>query len=917
MDTQENVVNYDYLSKEYGYKRYRCKICGGVFWSRVPRDTCPDRPCSKYEFLFKERGGINQLSIQDVREKFINFLVSRGHGLVDPYPVLAKWRNDLYLTIASIVVFQPVVTEGLVDPPHNPLVIVQPSIRLADIDNVGLTFGRHLSSFEMGGMHAFNKPGKFIYWSEGIFENTVQFFAKEIGIDLDDLVFKEGWWEGGGNAGPAPEVLVDGMELATLVHMAYKVEDGKYVPNPVMVVDCGYGIERIAWFAQRSPTGFHAVYQDLVKVYGDVLGVSEPPYEVLKKVVYELSDKEIGGVEEFSNYIVKLGLVEHQKELVNSIYLYSTLDHIRTLLLMLSDGIVPSNTGEGYLARLVLRRLLRNLIKLGVEYHKLEDVVLELVDKQISFWKSDYIYGKFERRRNYVVDVISLETNKFVNTVMRGIEVIEKMIKKKRKIETDELVEVYDSHGIPPEIVAEKAKAYGIEIHVPPNFYSLIASKHASPGMLVKEKERGLPDEISSWASTFPPTIRVFHEDPYASKIEARVLGVRGNYVVLDRAVAYPWAGGQDHDEGIIRFSDKIYRIRYVGKVGDVVVHVLEEEPDFKVGDRVLVEIDWNRRYQLMKHHTATHIILAAARSVLGEHVWQAGAEKTVEKARLDITHHKPLSREEVEKIEALANEIVNSRTELRFNYLNRFEAETKYGLKIYQGGAVYSPVLRIVEIPGWDAQACFGTHLKNTAEVGGIKIINAERIQDGVVRLEFIAGRKLVEHISKLEMEREKALEILGARGQNLEEVARKLKNNLEEVQLALEKYRDLMYKLTVDFATKEKSTVCGVDVAYVELPFFDEKLSKRLTEKLVFEQKMALVLVAGEFLEISIEPGFSSARGIDLRKVLAQLREYGVKGGGKPDHVTGRLSQRLTREIVLSALERAICGSSIEGRS
>ncbi|MEM4663628.1 MAG: alanine--tRNA ligase [Desulfurococcaceae archaeon] len=909
MESEKGIVNYNYLEKEYGFHRYKCKVCGEYFWSRVPRDTCPDRPCSKYEFLYKNYSRVKPLSLNDVRKKFIEFLVRRGHGLVDPYPVLAKWRNDLYLTIASIVVFQPAVTEGIVDPPYNPLVIVQPSIRLTDIDNVGLTFGRHLSSFEMGGMHAFNKPGKQVYWSEGIFENTIRFFVDEIGVDIDELVFKEGWWEGGGNAGPAPEVLVDGMELATLVHMAYKVSNGRYELNPVLVVDCGYGIERIAWFTQKSPTGFHAVYQDLLKFYKDALSVEEPPDDVLRRIVYELSNKELNSVEELSHYVSKTEFRDYHKELVNSVYLYSTLDHVRTLMLMLSDGIVPSNTGEGYLARLVIRRLLRNLVKLGVEHHRLRDTLLELVNRQIEFWKGDYIYGKFENYREYINDVVSLEAEKFISTLMRGMEILEKIIRRKKTITVEDLVEIYDSHGIPPEVVAERAKAFGVSISIPSNFYALLASKHLSPGVLIKEKEHELPEEISKWASTFPPTARIFHEDPYATRTEATVLGVKENFVVLDRTVAYPWAGGQDHDDGVIIFNGQVYKIVLIGKVGDVIVNVLDRPPVFSVGDKVVVEIDWKKRYQLMKHHTATHIVLAATRKVLGDHVWQAGAEKTVKKARLDITHHKLPTREEIKRIEELANSIVNSRLDLKFNYLDRFTAESAYGLKIYQGGAVYTPVLRIVEIPGWDAQACFGTHLRNTIEVGGIKIINVERIQDGVIRLEFIAGQRLVEYVGELEEERERALEAIGIRGVKLEDAVKKLKTSLDEVEKNLDMYRGAFYKALMEKIDREKRSICGLDVVVVETPFKDEKLSKMITEELVFRQKMLLVLIAGDLVEISVTPEKARELGVDLRNVMQKLSQYGVKGGGKQDHVTGRILQRINKEVILEAVESVLC--------
>jgi len=909
VDSVEKIVNYEYLSKRYGYERYKCSVCGEYFWSIIPRDKCPDRPCSKYDFLYKDYKYVKPLSLSEVRGKFIDFLKRKGHGVIDPYPVLAKWRNDLYLTIASIVVFQPEATDGLTEPPHNPLVIIQPSIRLTDIDNVGLTFGRHLSSFEMGGMHAFNKPGKFIYWSEGIIDNTIEFFTKEIGVSIEDLVFKEGWWEGGGNAGPAPEVLIDGMEVATLVHMAYKVINGKYELNPVLVVDCGYGIERIAWFTQKTPTGFHAIYGSLVDEYKNILGVEEPPHDVLKKIVYLLSDKELKSIDEFVREINAIGYGEYLRELVDSIYLYSVLDHVRTLSLMLSDGIVPSNTGEGYLARLVMRRLLRNLAKLRVEYSKLPDIVAELFNRQIEYWRNDYIYGKFEKHKDYILDVAVLETNKFINTILRGVEVVDKVLKRRKALSIDELVELYDSHGIPPEFVAERAEQQGLHIEVPRDFYSMIAARHTSPSQLVKSREHELPGDVAKWAVSYGETKRLFHEDPYLTRAEAVVLGVYGKYVVLDKTIAYPWAGGQEHDEGVLRFNNEVYKLVYVGKVGDTIVHVLDREPIFKPGDSVVVEIDWSKRFTLMRHHTATHIVLAAARRVLGDHVWQAGAEKTRDKSRLDITHHKPLTPELVKEIESVANEIVNNRINLKFHYLDRFEAEDKFGVKIHQGGAVHAEKLRIVEIPGWDAQACFGTHLYNTAEVGGVKIINHERIQDGVVRLEFVAGSKLVDYIDKLEKQQDEVLSLINAKGQDVVTAVRKLVEDNKELATVVSKYRKLVEKQIITSAEREAIDICGVHTVLIEPPHRDSKLLEEVLDELVFKRKILAVIILEDSIEVSIDPETARTKNIDLRKLTPILSSHGVKGGGKQDHVIYKTPKPLGRELIVEALKKTIC--------
>ncbi|WFO75851.1 alanine--tRNA ligase [Desulfurococcaceae archaeon MEX13E-LK6-19] len=902
MTTREEPEYFSDFLKFHGYRRYTCRKCGEKFWSLVPRETCPDRPCSKYDFLINEYKSVPRLSLDEARKKFIDFFERNGHGYVDPYPVLARWRNDLYLTIASIIVFQPAVTEGIADPPYNPLVIVQPSIRLEDIDNVGLTFGRHLTSFEMAAHHAFNKPEKHIYWVNETLEYAFNFFTKELGIPAERIAFKESWWEGGGNAGPCFEVLVDGLELATLVFMKYKVIDGKYLPNKLTIVDTGYGVERITWFTQQTPTAFHAIYGDLVKKFADILGVEEPEYNVLKNIAYLTSDIDINSLEELEEIVKKNGYSEYIENIRSSIFLYTLLDHLRTLGLMLGDGIVPSNSGEGYLARLVLRRSLRTLYNLGFREDEFKKIILDLMEEEIKYWRNRYVYDKLYRNRDYILDVIEYETSKFVDTLKRGLRIVKKLLKKKH-ISTEDLIEVYDSHGIPPEIISSIARERGVEVRIPPDFYSLIAKRHASPGKLVKEKEVELPKDVVEWASKYPETKRIFHEDPYRRETTAKVLGVYKNYVVVDNTVFYPKAGGQDNDLGYMLINGKSIEIKAGYKVGDVIVHELADTSAIKPGDEVKIIIDWDRRYKLMRHHTATHIVLAAARAVLGDHVWQAGAEKTIEKGRLDITHHKPLTAEEIRKIEEIANAIIDKRIGIKFHTLKKFEAEKKYGLRIYQGGAIVADKLRIVEIPGWDAEACFGTHLRNTGEVGGLKIINVEKIQDGVIRLEYVAGTRVSEYAYSLEKTIEEVASILNTSPKEVIVSIKKFIDTYNKQRELLRKYR-LVFKESILEKLKEVTmSICGINVVILRKEVDDEEVYRDIITSLV-EKNYIVIYDNGKIIEIGLNPELSREKAIDLRKIVEVLKEkHGFKGGGKRDHVTIRYvgdSSKVVSEIL-----------------
>ncbi len=879
------------MFSERGYVRQKCKYCGEYFWSLRRRDDCGDAPCSDYTF-FRLSKSLPSLTVQESRQRFLNFFNRKGHEIIDPYPVVARWRDDLYLTIASIIVFQPHVTSGMMPPPANPLVIAQPCIRLEDIDSVGYTFGRHLTSFIMGGHHAFNYPKKKVYFKDKTVELAMEFFTKEVGIPEDELVFKESWWEGGGNAGPSFEVTVGGLELATLVFMMYEVKDGKYIEMPIKIVDTGYGIERISWFSQGVPTAFHAIYGDLLKKYYDVLGLEEPPIDLLLDAVRhsgKLSPKNKRLYMKLKKVISEdtgYSFSEVGKYLDTAVMVYALLDHIKTAELMLADGIVPSNTGEGYLARLILRRIFRILSSLGSL-----SSISNLLELQAKYWVS--LYPQLLRSLNYILDVTQHELSKFNDVLKRAPKIVSKYLKKgETGLTMDELIELYDSHGISPDMVKEISSGLGLKISVPEDFFSKVAARH-STAPIKKVKKLPLPDDVVKEASGFPPTELLFHKDPYLRKFRAKVISViKSRYVVLDKTAFYPEGGGQAHDVGFIKVDGSGIELRVVDvqKVNDVVIHVLDGKADLIKGKEVVGEIDWFRRFPLMRHHTATHIVLGAARKVLGDHVWQAGAEKTPKRARLDITHYKPIDKDELKRIEDLANKVILEGREVRTYYLPKYEAEKKYGFRLYEGGVVLQPVLRVVEIEGFDAEACFGTHVTNTKDVGAIKITSVDRIADGVVRLEYVAGTEVAEYARDLEDKVSKASEILGG---DLIARSKSVIQELSELKEKLRRYSGLYKESLINNLMANAKHINNHKLVVGEVSAEDSGLVKEILMEVSRRspEVVAAILIrrrTGYQIELSL--GDQAAKSYDASQLIKRiLRSIGGSGGGQRTHASG----------------------------
>lgn len=805
---------YSYLI-EKGFERRKCTSCGAYFWTLDgDRKTCGDPPCDTYSFIgnppLKER------DLDDMRESYLSFFERHGHKRIEPYPVVARWRDDIYLTIASIADFQPFVTSGEVPPPANPLTISQPSIRLDDLDSVGKS-GRHLTGFEMMAHHAFNFEEE-IYW----IDDTVRYCNElliELGADPASITYKEDFWEGGGNAGPCLEALIGGLELATLVFMDLVVEAGEYKPMDNRIVDTGYGLERFVWASKGSATVYDAIFPETIETLRASASVDEP-----------------GAMDK----------------------IYAIADHSRCIAWMLADGLVPSNAEAGYLARLVLRRTLRMMESLSMDM-SLSDVVS--------------LHRPLE---DHIHEMIDLETKRYKRTIERGKSLITRKLedyaREQKEVPAEEMMQLYDSHGVPPEMIKEISHSFGVKAEIPGDFYSLIAQTHSQP-TTEEEPSESLPD--------LPKTKKLYYEYPFASRFKAKLLGTFNNKIVLDQTLFYPEGGGQPADTGYLLVGNREIEVKDVQEVNGVILHETAEPIR---GEEVEGIVDFERRMALTRNHSATHIIGNASRKVLGPHIWQAGAKKGVESSRLDITHFKRIS-EEAREIEKLANLAVMKDSKINISWLDRNEAERRYGFVLYQGGVVPGEKVRVVKV-GDDVQACAGTHCNSTGEIGTIKILSTERIQDGIERIEFSVGEAAIKHIQEKDEIVNEASETLRVPISELSNAITRFFDEWKDLRKENVKLKKSLAKYESEDLEKEAIDIEGIKVVAKSIQADDEEL-KAISLDLKERNSVAILISNGRTV-VAVPSNLSNQ--IDASTIANEVCTIlGGGGGGNPEFAQG----------------------------
>ncbi len=862
--------------KEEGFERRKCSQCGKSFWTAdMKRDLCGDPSHEPYSFI-KEKP--KEVEYSEFWKRFSKFFKENGHEVIEKYPVVSRWRQDLYFTIASIQDFQRIENGRMgFEYNANPLLVPQICMRFTDIVNVGLT-GRHLTSFMMAGQHAFDYP-KHGYWRDRTIELNYKLLTEVFGVKKHGLTYVEDVWAMGdfSEFGPCLESFSNGVEIVNSVFTQFESVEGRVSELKGKVVDVGWGFERLLWFYSGADTIYDAVFpKELGFIYRNTgIKPDRKTYAKVAPFFGALDATETRNIKEHEMKVMRQAGVpeeDYHGTIKPMQAAYAIADHTRTLLFGISDGALPSNVGGGHNLRIILRRVFDFMDHYGIDLD-----IMKLIELHARDLKP--IYRDIGDSMDEMSEVISVEKKRYDNTKEDALRIVTQIIKRDERLTGERLRTLYESNGITPDFINAVAEKNGMKLELPEESYgSLMKGDFAA-----KAKSHG---NFGIEVEGIPKTARLYYNLETESK--SKVLECYGDSVILDKTPFYPEGGGQDSDRGTINGIG----VNEVRSVSGVIIHVMEKSPEFRKGSAVHCIVDRERRLRLMAHHTATHLISAAARSVLGKHAWQEGAHKGPDKAHIDVSHFERLSDSQIREIEDTANSYITHGMKVHVEELTRKEAETAYGFSIYQGHGVPGSMLRIVTIRDLDgklidAEACGGLHLSGMeSAIGLIKIIGSSRIHDGINRIEFVAGEAARDHINRLGSTIDGIARMVGI---DRDKLSTGLSARLEELQLYKEKFEKAEESLSSYIATeygrrKDRRIVMDVD--------YGRSMMKRIANSFIELNRDKLILLCNtDGHAVSAAGPDSKESALEFAKEHAKSKGLDFRGGGSKRMAEGRL--------------------------
>ena len=878
---------------------------------------------------------------KELRNSFINYFIQKGHTHVSSSSLIPFSDPTLLFTNAGMVQFKSVFT-GNEKREYKRAVSVQKCIRAGgkhnDLENVGRT-ARHHTFFEMLGNFSFGD-----YFKEGAIEMAWEFLTEvvklpkerlyatvyekddeaaaiwrdKIGVPIERIVRlgeKDNFWQMGdiGPCGPCSEILIDQgadvgcgrpecrvgcdcdrfLEIWNLVFMQYeRLKDGRLNPLPKPSIDTGMGIERLA-----------AVCQGVKSNYDSDL------FKPIIASIAELSEKSYG------------------KDNKTDISIRVIADHIRAITFAVSDGVMPSNEGRGYVLRRIMRRAARHGKFLGID----EPFMYRLVGIVVDLMKA--AYPELTDSHNYVSRVVLSEEERFINTLDFGLKVVNEIInrlkiEKKNTISGKDLFKLYDTYGFPIDLADDIAKEHGFSIDEAGFYSEMNEQKERARKSWVGAEEAKAASVYREILSSLKPTeftgydrledkgivLAIIHKD---KKVDKASEGSEVE-IVLDKSPFYAEGGGQTGDSGIITGDEwKVEVIDVRKPVPTIFVHkgkLLRGE--IKAGDRAVAKVDEQARLATARNHTATHILHSVLKYVLGDHVKQAGSFVSKERLRFDFTHFSSIDKRDLDRIEELVNERIRENADASVSVMSIDEAVNSGATALF--GEKYGERVRVVSVGDFSKELCGGTHIDAAGDIGFFKIISESSVAAGIRRIEALTGGEAYKYIKQQEDAIRNLAEALKAAPSDVVAKVEKLNLLLKEKEKEIERLKGRLSSSQAGDIITEARVIEGVRVLskkvdgldMKDLRTFGDSLRDKIKSGIIAlgsskDDKVSIVVMATK----DVQEKYSA---VDIVKEIAGI--VGGSGGGRPDmaQAGGKESARLNEamEKVYKVVEKIGAG-------
>ncbi len=846
--------------------------------------------------------------LNELRKMYLDFFESKGHLVMKSFSLIPQNDKSLLLINAGMAPLKPYFT-GQEIPPRRRVTTCQKCIRTGDIENVGKT-ARHGTFFEMLGNFSFGDYFKHeaIAWSwefltkileipadrlyPSVYQDDDEAFNiwnKEIGVDKD-RIFRFGkednfWEHGAGPCGPCSEIYYDRGE---------KYGCGK--PGCTVGCDCDRYIE--IWnnvFTQFNNDG-NGNYEELENKNIDT-GMGLERLATVMQDVDSIFD--VDTIKAIRDEVCKYANVEYETEYKKDVSIRVITDHIRSVTFMVSDGIMPSNEGRGYVLRRLLRRAARHGRLLGIKgafLAKLSEVVIR---------ESQDGYPELADKKDYILKLIATEEENFNKTIDQGLSILNDMMaemeaEKKTVLSGENTFKLYDTYGFPIDLTIEILEEKGFTVDEEGFKEAMEVQRQKARD--AREETNYMGADVTIYQSidaAIESKFVGYHDLTHDSKVTVLTTadalvdelkeGMEGT-ILVEETPFYATMGGQVADTGVIRTANAEFVVEDTIKLqGTKIGHVGKmTKGSIKVGETVTLAVDEARRNLIANNHSATHLMQKALRMVLGNHVEQAGSLVDPDKLRFDFTHFSPMTPEEIAKVEEIVNREIQNGLDVVTNEMTIDEAKKTGAMALF--GEKYGDTVRVVQMGDFSSELCGGTHVKNTSNISAFKIVSESGVAAGVRRIEALTGAGLIAHFNQVEETLKEAAALLKVSPADVVKRITALQEEVKTLSKENDKLKAKIAKAAAGDVTSEAEDVNGIKVLVKALSGVDMNGMRDLGDEAKQKLGEAVILYATEndgkvnlmatATEGAIKKG---AHAGNLIKEVASL--VGGGGGGRPN--------------------------------